>query len=245
MYNPYKGVFSEMSWALEYHHNINSAYVTLFIMSIGLGVLLWVFRNILLHFKRRTWAVPILSMWFLFRINSMCAALYTCSTRLKNILGNLEVVAASNTYAEAFLSSIGLPFNENTKSSIASIAYFLNKEQWTKAMRNTGDIGWYFGKVGINLLEITNLFGCHVSVPAIKQGIVAYIPAAVICIVGICVLKRGGKIVEGILYIILSGLCVISSFGAAFTAMFMVVWYEIVCKLKRPTKASILASSHG
>lgn len=239
MYNPYKGVFSEMLWALEYHHNINSAYVTLFIMSIGLGVLLWIFRNILLHFKRRTWAVPILSMWFLFRTNSMCAALYTCSTRLKNILGNLEVVAASNTYAKAFLSSIGLPFNENTKSSIASIAYFLNKEQWTKAMRNTGDIGWYFGKVGINLLEITNLFGCHVSVPAIKQEIIAYIPAAVICGIGVYILKKKKRIADGILYICLSGLCVISSFGAAFTVMFAILWYFLISSLKLPTKARL------
>lgn len=241
MYNPYKGIFSEMSWTLEYHYGIHSAYATLFIMSIGLGALLWLFRKVLLHFKRRTWtwAPPALSILLLFRINSMCSALYTCSTRLKNILGNLEVVAASDTYAKAFLSSIGVLFNEKTKASIASIAYFLNKEQWKEAMEKTGNIGWYFGKAGINLLEITNLFGCHVSVPAIKQGIVAYIPAAVICGIGVYILKKKKRIAEGILYICLSGLCVISSFGAAFTVMFAILWYFLICSLRLPTKARL------
>ena len=247
MYNPYKGIFSEMSWTLEYHYGIHSAYATLFIMSIGLGALLWLFRKILLRFRRGTWtwAPPALSILLLFRINSMCSALYTCSTRLKNILGNLEVVSASDTYAKAFLSSIGVPFNEKTKASIASIAYFLNKEQWKEAMEKTGNLGWYFGKAGINLLEVTNLFGCHVSVPAIKQGIVAYIPAAVICIIGIYVLKREKKIAKGVLYIVLSGLCAISSFGAAFTAMFMLVWYGIICKLRLPTKERIREAVKG
>ena len=245
MYNPYKGIFSQMSWALEYHLGINSAYASLFIMGIGFGAAMWLMRKILIHFGRRTWAVPILGMYFLFRMNGVCATLYTCSTRLKNILGNFEVVMASDKYAKTFLSAIGLPFNEKTRGSLSYIAYFMNKSEWEKAMRNTGNLGWYFGKVGINLLEITNVFGCHISVPAIKQGFFAYIPATVVCLLGIYIIKNKKEIAEGILFLCMAAACVISSFGAAYFVISMLLWYIVICHLKFPTKKKIKAAIKG
>lgn len=168
--------------------------------------------------------------------NKLVTFAYTWDSKLQRVMSNFTYILSFKSNRRLFLNALSLPDNSFNQKHLFNIALYLNDNQWTDVMQSLGSEKWYFEKVRKAIIEILHIGKYHLSLGIFYQDMLAYIPVALIAILGVAFIIKNYK-VDGIITIIAAVICIFYNLGtgifvciAIYLGILIKVWFETLKK---------------
>lgn len=147
-----------------------------------------------------------------YSFNKLVLLTYTWDSKLQRVMSNFTYMLSFKSNRKLFFSALSLPDNVFNKNHVFNIALYLNDSQWNNIIEKLDSEKWYFEKVQKAIYEILHIGDYHLSLGVLYQGILSYIPIALLVLLGVILFVKNYKI-DACVVVIISGVCLLYNFG--------------------------------